>query len=111
MRKSKLEAYEDVLRILASKPLTLDAIAFVGNLDCGILRERMDFLMEYELVEERMQQKKIVYAITNRGLAIYKTLSLTKRLEKLQADIMKLDAEAQEVQTFQESTWKSKPKT
>jgi len=67
--------------------------------------------MEYELVEERIQQKKIVYAITNRGLAIYKTLSLTKRLEKLQADIMKLDAEAQEVQTFQENTWKSKPKT
>lgn len=110
MKKSKLEVYEDVLRILSNKPLTLDAIAFQGNMDCGILRQKMDSLLEYELVEERAYQKKTVYAITNRGLAIFKTLTLTKRLEKLQADIVKLDAEAQEVQTFQENTWKTKPK-
>ena len=110
MKKSKLEVYEDVLRILLDKPLTLDTIAFEGNMNCENLRERMDYLIEYGLIEERAYEKKIVYALTNRGMAIHKTLTLTKRLEKLQAEIRRLDAEAQEVQTFQENTWKTKPK-
>jgi predicted transcriptional regulator len=110
MKKSKLELYEDVLKILSDKPLPLDTIAFEGNMDCTLLRKRLDFLIANELVEERAYEKNTLYALTNRGAAICKTFMLTKRLEKLQATIKNVDKEVQAVQTIQETAWKAKRK-
>jgi predicted transcriptional regulator len=110
MKKSKLELYEDVLKILSDKPLPLDTIAFEGNMDCTLLRKRLDFLIANELVEERAYEKNSLYALTNRGAAICKTFMLTKRLEKLQATIKNVDKEVQAVQTIQETAWKAKRK-
>jgi predicted transcriptional regulator len=87
MRRSKLELYEDVLNALAKKPLTVDSIAYECNMDCVALRQRLDFLIKNGLVEEKNCKKKTVYTLTKRGLAIFKTLTITKRLEKLQTTI------------------------
>ncbi|MCX8153555.1 MAG: winged helix-turn-helix domain-containing protein [Candidatus Bathyarchaeota archaeon] len=84
MRKSKLELYEDILAALADRHLTVDGIAYTCNMDCLALRQRLDFLLKCGLVEERHYKNKTRYALSPRGLAIYKTLVLTRRLEKLQ---------------------------
>jgi predicted transcriptional regulator len=52
-------------------------------MDCIALRQRLDFLVKNGLVEEN-HKKKTFYALTKRGLSIHKTLTITKRLEKLQ---------------------------
>ncbi len=110
MTKSKLEVYEDVLKILLAKPLTLDAIAFEGNMDCMLLSKKLDFLLEYGLVEQVEYKGKTVYALTCRGQATYKTLKLTKRLERLHADIANVTVEAQPVHACPEEVWKAKRK-
>lgn len=84
MNRSKLELYEDILQALAKRPLSIDAIAFNCDMDCVNLLARLDFLMKNEIVQERAYPRKTVYAITARGLAIYRTLSITHQLEKLQ---------------------------
>jgi predicted transcriptional regulator len=91
MRRSKLELYEDVLTALADKHLTVDAIAYDCSMDCFALRLRLDFLIKNGLVEERHYNKKTRYALTRRGLAIYKTLAITKHLEKLQTNMKKMN--------------------
>jgi len=110
MRKSKLEVYEDILQILADRALTLDAIAFEGNMNLALLHQRMLFLLQNEIVEEKIGNKKTVYCLTNRGTAILKTLTLTKRLEKLQSTIVNVDKEFGEIKALQESSWKTKRK-
>ena len=84
MRKSKLEMYQEILTALAEKPLSLDAVAFRCKMDCIVLNQRLDFLLRNGLLEEKLCSAKKVYALTRRGIAIFKTLTLTKRLEKLQ---------------------------
>jgi predicted transcriptional regulator len=84
MRKSKLEQYENVLHALVKKQLTVDSIAYECNMDCVALHQRLDFLVKNRLVEEENYKEKKLYALTKRGLAIFKTLTITKRLEKLQ---------------------------
>jgi predicted transcriptional regulator len=91
MRRSKLESYEDVLGALVKKPLTIDSIAYKTNIDCVILRRRLDFLMENGLVKERILSKKILYAITERGIAVFKTLNFQKYLEMVANTIMAMD--------------------
>ncbi len=91
MRRSKLELYEDILTALVDKPLTVDTIAYACNMDCIALRQRLSFLAKNGMVEERTYKKKTRYALTRRGLAIFKTLTITRRLEKLQTTIKKMD--------------------
>ncbi|MBM4400827.1 MAG: hypothetical protein FJ045_02630 [Crenarchaeota archaeon] len=91
MRKSKLELYEDILKALVNKPLTVDAVAYACNMDCIAIRQRLDFLAANGMVEERNYKKQTRYALTRRGLAIFTTLTITRRLEKLQTTIKKMD--------------------
>jgi len=93
MQRSKLELYEEVLFALINKRLTVDAIAYECNMDCVTLRRRLDFLFKNNLVEEKIHSKKTFYELTSRGVAVTKTLLITKKLEKLQASI-KVVAEA-----------------
>ena len=104
MRRSKLELYEDILTALADKPLTVDAVAYACNMDCIALRQRLNFLIKNDLVEERNYAKKTRYALTRRGLAIYKTLALTKRLEKLQTNIKQIDEALKAIPSLSEYT-------
>lgn len=102
MRRSKLELYENVLTALADKHLTVDAIAYACNMHCIALRQRLDFLIENGLVEERNYKEKTRYALTRRGLAIYKTLALTKHLEKLQTNMKRIDEALQAIPSLSE---------
>jgi predicted transcriptional regulator len=102
MRRSKLELYEEILTTLADKHLTVDAIAYACNMECFALRQRLEFLMKNGLVEERHYEKKTRYALTRRGLAIYKTLALTKHLEKLQTNMKKINEALQAIPSLSE---------
>jgi len=91
MRKSKLESYEDILEVLVNTPLTLDHIAYEINMDCTILRQHLDFLIKNNLVEERRSDKKTLYAITEKGIAVLKALNFQKYLEKISNKIKVID--------------------
>jgi predicted transcriptional regulator len=102
MRRSKLELYEDILTALVDRNLTVDAIAYDCNMDCFGVRTRLDFLLKSNLVEEKTYKEKTRYALTRRGLAIYKTLAITKSLEKLQTNIKRIDEALQAIPAFSE---------
>jgi predicted transcriptional regulator len=84
MHRSKLEIYEAVLRALAKKPLSIDRLAYECNMDCVLLSQRLPFLAKNGLIQQGTCKGQTVYALTKRGLAISKTLAITRRLEKLQ---------------------------
>jgi predicted transcriptional regulator len=102
MQRSKLELYEDILYALVNKRLTVDAIAYACNMDCVALRQRLEFLLKNGLVEEKTFRKRTCYTLTRRGLAIFKTLALTKRLEKLQTTMKKIDEALQAIPSLSE---------
>ena len=74
MRRSKLEMYIDILRVLAQRgPLKLTHIMYKANVNCSVLKEYLDFLIQQELVEEKTAGKKrIVYAVSEKGLKVLK---------------------------------------
>jgi len=74
LRRSKLEMYVDILKVLArSGPLKLTHIMYKANVNCSVLKEYLDFLIAQNLVEEKtVGKKRIVYAITERGITVLK---------------------------------------
>jgi predicted transcriptional regulator len=111
MRRSKLELYEDILSSLANRSLTVDAIAYACNTDCTVLFQRLKFLMKNDLVEERKYANKTRYTLTRRGMAIFKTLALTRTLKKLQINTKMMNKALQAIPTLSEyNTEKSKRK-
>lgn len=96
MRKSRLETYEAILEAMLNKPSTIDNIAYETNMDCTILNQRLDFLLRNGLIEERSLHEKTHYALTERGIAVFKTLNFRKYLEKIASTIRTMD-EAQEL--------------
>ena len=74
MRRSKLEMYVDILKVLAHRgPLKLTHIMYKANVNCSVLREYLDFLIKQNLVEERNVGKiRTVFAITQRGITVLK---------------------------------------
>jgi predicted transcriptional regulator len=74
MRRSKLEMYVDILKVLAQRgPLKLTHIMYKANVNCKVLKEYLDFLVGHGLVEERIVGKRrVVYAITQRGVTVLK---------------------------------------
>ena len=74
MRRSKLEMYVDILSVLSHRgPLKLTHVMYKANVNCSVLKEYLDFLMKQGLVEERpLGKRRIVYAVTQRGLMVLK---------------------------------------
>ncbi len=74
MKRSKLERFVDILQVLAhTGPLKLTHLMYKSNLNCGILKEYLDFLIKQNLVEERTAKKNHkVFVITQRGITILK---------------------------------------
>jgi len=74
LRRSKLEMYVDILKVLARNgPLKLTHIMYKANVNCSVLKEYLDFLIAQNLVEEKtVGKKRIVYAITERGITVLK---------------------------------------
>ena len=74
MRRSKLEMYIDILKVLAHRgPLKLTHVMYKANVNCSVLKEYLDFLIQQSLVEERaVGKQRIVYAVTQRGITVLK---------------------------------------
>jgi len=83
MRRSKLETYIDILKVLAHwGPLKLTHIMYKSNVNCNILTEYLDFLINQGLVEKRTIEKEHkVFKITQRGITVLKNFrELTQAL-------------------------------
>jgi predicted transcriptional regulator len=84
MRRSKLELYQDLICGLAEKAQTADELAFECSTNCVLLQARIEFLERHDIVSVEIgADDKAYYVLTRRGLAISKTMSITKQLEKL----------------------------
>ena len=75
MRRSKLEMYIDILKVLAQRgPLKLTHIMYKANVNCSVLTEYLEFLLKQGLVEERLLKKsRKVYAVTQHGITVLKS--------------------------------------
>jgi predicted transcriptional regulator len=99
MPPSKLDKYLNILEILVRRPQKLDSIASRVNMERSTLKRNLDFLVSNGVVEKRKQSdKRVVYAINERGLSVFKTLRTLKYLEKLKKTLPILE-EAREVVT------------
>jgi len=98
MRRSKLEMYIDILKVLSHHgPLKLTHIMYKANVNCSVLKQYLDFLIQQNLVEEQTLRKKrnktrVVYAITERGGTVIKyfrevniALQITEEANKIPA--------------------------
>ena len=74
MRRSKLEMYVDILKVLSRHgPLKLTHIMYKANVNCSVLKEYLDFLLKQNLIEERtVRKQKTVYGLTERGITVLK---------------------------------------
>lgn len=72
MRRSKLETYLDILKVLSgSGQLKLTHIMYETNVNCSVLKEYLDFLMKQNLVEKRnVGKQRAAYSITQRGITV-----------------------------------------
>lgn len=98
MRRSKLEMYVDILKVLAHHgSLKLTHIMYKANVNCSVLKQSLDFLARQNLVEEqnlhsKRDKTKVFYAITERGRTVLKyfrelnsALQLTEETNKIPA--------------------------
>ena len=96
MRRSKMEMYIDILKVLAQNgPLKLTHVMYKANVNCSVLKEYLDFLIQQSLIEEQILRKKrnktkIRYAITERGRKVLKyfnevnrALQITQKANKI----------------------------
>ena len=74
MRRSKLEMYIDILKVLAQRgPLKLTHVMYKANVNCSVLKEYLDFLIQQDLVEEKtVGKERIVYIVSEKGLKVLK---------------------------------------
>ena len=74
MRRSKLETYIDILKVLSLKgPLKLTHIMNKANLNGGVVTEYLDSLIQKGLVEERtIRDGNTVFTVTQRGINLLK---------------------------------------
>jgi len=87
MRRSKLERYVEILKVLAHRsPLKLTHIMQKANINCNMLKEYMGFLIKQGLVEERTVKKiHTVFAVTQRGITVLKHFQeLTQEISALE---------------------------
>ena len=83
MRRSKLESYEAILGALTEKPLNIDNLAYETKMHCEVLSQRIKSLIKYGLVEEKVKNGRKFYAITERGLSVYRTLNFQRYIQKI----------------------------
>ncbi len=74
MRRSKLEMYIDILKVLAQRgPLKLTHIMYKANVNCSVLKEYLNFLIQQDLIEEQtVGKKRTVYVVSEKGLNVLK---------------------------------------
>ena len=97
MRRNKLEMYIDILKVLAhaDRPMKLTHIMYKANVNCSVLRQYLDYIIEKGLVEEKRSSKnRVLYAITPKGITTLKYFrELTKVLPIVEEARVKLPAD------------------
>ena len=96
MSRSKLEKYLSILEVLVSNTQRFEDISFKTNIECGALKRLLNFLTSHKLIEERSFDEGVVYAITDRGIAVFKTLRAKEYFRKIRTILPVVD-EAKEV--------------
>jgi len=85
MRRSKMEMYVDIRKVLAQNgPLKLTHIMYKANVNCSVLKQNLDFLIQQNLIEEQTKRKKrdiikVRYAITERGKTVIRYFNEVNR--------------------------------
>ena len=80
-----MEMYIDILKVLAQNgPLKLTHVMYKANVNCSVLKQNLDFLINQNLIEEQITHKKrnktkISYAITYRGKTVIKYFNEVNR--------------------------------
>ena len=74
MRRSKLEMYIDILKVLTHNgPLKLTHVMYKTNVNCSVLKEYLNFLIKQGLIEKRSTGKaRVIFATTQRGITVLK---------------------------------------
>jgi len=72
--RSRLEIYISILAALAQNgPLKLTHIICKANVNSGYIKEYLNFLIDQELIERRIDEKQNrIYVITKKGLTALK---------------------------------------
>jgi len=70
--------YIDILKVLAQRgPLKLTHIMYKANVNCSVLKQNLNYLIQQNLIEEQITIKKrnktkISYVITEKGRTVIK---------------------------------------
>ena len=73
-----MEMYIDILKVMMQNgPLKLTHVMYKANVNCSVLKQNLDFMIEQNLIEEQVTVKrrnktKIRYAITEKGRTVIK---------------------------------------
>jgi predicted transcriptional regulator len=96
VRKSKLEKYIDILELLARArnfasrgAMELTQLMHKTGLSQRVLKQRLDFLIQQNLVEEQnLDKDKNFYAITEKGLKVlYVVVPIIEEARKIPASL------------------------
>ena len=80
-----MEMYIDILKVMAQHgPLKLTHVMYKANVNCSVLKENLDFLLQQNLIKEQITVKKrnktkTRYAITEKGRTIIKYFNEVNR--------------------------------
>lgn len=97
MPASKLDKYLNILETLVARPQELGKIASRVRMEKPELKRRLHFLVLNGVVECRKATgNQIVYALNDRGFAVFKTLRAFKYFEKLRESLPVVE-EAREI--------------
>lgn len=97
MSPSKLDKYLNILEALVARPQKTDYLSRRVRIEQNVLKRHLDFLVSNGVVEKRkFSDKLVLYAVTERGLTVFKTLRALKYLEKLR-DTLPAVEEAREI--------------
>jgi predicted transcriptional regulator len=91
MKKSRLEACEEILSALMKEASAVDRLSYETSMDCNTVKQHVHFMMKNGLVNQRKLGKKAIYAATDRGVAVLRALNFQKYLEKVKNSIGTLD--------------------
>ena len=80
-----MEMFIDILKVMAQNgPLKLTHVMYKANVNCSVLKQNLEFLIQQNLIEEQITVKKrnktkISYAITEKGRTVIKYFNEVNR--------------------------------
>jgi len=81
-------------------------MAHKTNMDRSILRQHIDFLIKNTLAEEQISSKKTLYALTEKGIAVFKVINFKKSPEKKANKNRRINETLQNTSTIKAKTKK-----